>query len=79
MLGAIFMATDYTTTPNTFIGNLIYFIALGALVSVLRYATKMETVSFAILLMNLTVPLIDKFIMQKPFGYKKARKAKGAE
>lgn len=79
MLGAIFMATDYVTTPNTFIGNLIYFIALGALVSLLRYATKMETVSFAILLMNLTVPLIDKFIIQKPFGYRKTRKIRGAK
>lgn len=79
MLGAIFMATDYTTTPNTKLGNIVYFIALGILTAVLRYATKMETVSFAILLMNLTVPLIDKFIIQKPFGYKKPQKAKGAQ
>lgn len=77
ILGAIFMATDYTTTPDTMIGNVIYFIALGILTAVLRYATKMETVSFAILLMNLTVPLIDKFILQKPFGYKRPQKAKG--
>ena len=79
VLGAIFMATDYTTTPNTLIGNIVYFIALGALISILRYATNMETVSFAILLMNLTVPLIDKFIIQKPFGYVKPQKAKGAK
>ena len=61
------------------LGNIIYFIALGILTAVLRYATKMETVSFAILLMNLTVPLIDKFIIQKPFGHQKPQKAKGAE
>ena len=79
MLGAIFMATDYVTTPNTKLGNVIYFIALGLLTAVLRYATKMETVSFAILLMNLTVPLIDKFIIQKPFGYKKPQKTKGVK
>ena len=79
MLGAIFMATDYVTTPNTKLGNIIYFIALGIITAVLRYATKMETVSFAILLMNLTVPLIDKFIIQKPFGHQKPEKAKGAE
>ena len=78
MLGAIFMATDYTTTPNTTCGNVIYFIALGILTAVLRYATHMETVSFAILLMNLTVPLIDKFILNKPFGYKKPQKMKEA-
>ena len=79
ILGAIFMATDYTTTPNTFIGNIIYFATLGILVSVLRYATNMETVSFAIILMNLTVPLIDKFILQKPFGYFKPQKTRGAK
>ena len=79
LLGAIFMATDYVTTPNTKLGNVIYFIALGILTAVLRHATKMETVSFAILLMNLTVPLIDKFIIQKPFGYKKPQKTKGAK
>ena len=78
ILGAVFMATDYTTTPNTKLGNIIYFIALGILIAVLRYATQMETVSFAILSMNLTVPLIDKFIIQKPFGYKKPQKAKEA-
>ena len=79
ILGAIFMATDYTTTPNTKTGNIIYFVCLGILTAVLRYATKMETVSFAILLMNLTVPLIDKFILNKPFGYKKPKKAKEAK
>ena len=78
ILGAIFMATDYTTSPNTRAGNIIYFACLGILTAVLRYATKMETVSFAILLMNLTVPLIDKFIINKPFGYKRQKKTKGA-
>lgn len=74
IFGAIFMATDYTTTPNTTLGNIIYFIMLGLLVTGLRFATKMETISFAILLMNLLVPLIDKFIIPKPFGYKKPKK-----
>lgn len=77
ILGAVFMATDYTTSPNTFLGNLIYFICLGLLTAGLRMATKMETVSFAILLMNLVVPLIDKFIYPKPFGYKKVKPVKG--
>ncbi len=77
IIGAIFMATDYTTTPNTKLGNIIYFIALGLVTAGLREATKMEVTSFAILLLNLVVPLIDKFIINKPFGYQKPKKAKG--
>ncbi len=80
IFGAIFMATDYTTTPNTTLGNIIYFILLGVITAVLRYFTKMEVVSFVILLGNILVPLIDKFVITKPFGYfkpKKEKKAKG--
>lgn len=77
IIGAIFMATDYTTTPNTKLGNIIYFIALGLVTAGLREATKMEVTSFAILLLNLIVPLIDKFIINKPFGYQKPKKEKG--
>lgn len=76
ILGAIFMATDYTTTPNTLLGNIVYFVGLGLITAGLRIATGMEVVSFAILLGNLFVPLIDKFIIPKPFGYKKQKKAK---
>ena len=73
MLGAIFMATDYTTTPNTTLGNVIYFVLLGLVTAILRMATNMEVVSFAILLMNLFVPLIDKFVITRPFGFKKVK------
>ena len=76
ILGAIFMATDYVTTPNTNLGNIIYFALLGLITAGLRVATKMEVVSFSILLMNLVVPLIDKFIVLKPFGYKKVKEGK---
>jgi len=76
VLGMFFMATDYATTPNTKLGNYIYFVALGLLCAGLRQATKMEAVSFAILLMNLVVPLIDKFILNRPFGFVKVKKAK---
>ena len=79
ILGAIFMATDYTTTPNTTLGNVIYFIALGLVTTGLRTATGMETVSFAILLMNLFVPLIDKFVINRPFGFVKQKKQKGVK
>ena len=77
IIGAIFMATDYTTTPNTKLGNIIYFVCLGLLTAGLREATDMEVTSFAILLMNLLVPLFDKFIVNKPFGYEKKKKVKG--
>ena len=77
MLGAIFMATDYTTTPNTQLGNWIYFVALGLITATLRHNNGTEVVSFAILLMNLVVPLIDKYIVPKPFGYKKPAKKEG--
>ena len=68
MLGAIFMATDYVTTPNTKAGNYVYFILLGLLTA------GLQVVSFAILLMNLTVPLIDKWIYPRPFGYRRIKK-----
>lgn len=74
MLGAIFMATDYTTTPNTTWGNVIYFVALGLITAILRCNNGTEVVSFAIMLMNLVVPLIDKYVVPKPFGYVKAVK-----
>ena len=74
ILGAIFMATDYVTTPNTKLGNYIYFVCLGVLTAVLRAALKGEAVSFAILLMNLLVPLFDLYIRRKPFGYVKPEK-----
>ncbi len=81
-LGAIFMATDYVTSPNTLLGNIIYFFLLGVLTGVLREATKMEVVSFVILLMNLVVPLFNTYLRYKPFGYKrpaKQKKDKGGE
>ena len=79
ILGAIFMATDYVTTPNTKLGNYIYFVCLGVLTAVLRRAVKGEAVSFAILLMNLLVPLFDLYIRRRPFGYVKPQKARKTE
>lgn len=79
ILGAIFMATDYTTTPDTAWGNAVYFVLLGIVTAILRQAAQIEVVSFAILLMNLFVPLIDKFIINRPFGYFKTKKQKEAK
>ena len=76
MFGAIFMATDYVTSPKGVYGQIVYYVALGVLTAVLRYFTKIEVVSFVIMLMNLLVPLIDTYIVRKPFGYKKEKKQK---
>ena len=65
-----------TISPNSQIGNIIYFVFLGILTAVLRHATKIEIVSFAILLGNLIVPLIDKFVKERPFGFVKQNKQK---
>ncbi|MEG2561165.1 MAG: RnfABCDGE type electron transport complex subunit D [Clostridia bacterium] len=67
-LGAIFMATDYVTSPSTTLGNVIYFLLLGAITAVLRNATHIEVVSFVILLMNIIVPLINTYIRPRIFG-----------
>ncbi|MDD4291293.1 MAG: RnfABCDGE type electron transport complex subunit D [Clostridia bacterium] len=75
MLGAIFMATDYVTTPNTKLGNIIYFVLLGALTAVLRWYKSSECVSYAIMIMNMTVPLFDRYIVNKPFGAHDKKKA----
>jgi electron transport complex protein RnfD len=76
MFGAIFMATDYVTSPKGVYGQLVYYICLAVLTSLLRYYIKVEVVSFVIMLMNLIVPLIDTYIVRKPFGYKKEKKQK---
>lgn len=69
MLGAIFMATDYTTTPTTTKGQIIFGIGCGLLTFVIRtFGGYPEGTSFAILLMNLLSPLIDRFTIPKSFG-----------
>lgn len=69
MLGAIFMATDYTTSPMTKRGQVIFAIGCGILTTVIRvFGGYPEGVSYSILIMNLFVPLIDKYIKPKVFG-----------
>lgn len=69
MIGAIFMATDYTTSPMTKKGAIIYAAGCGLLTFIFRRYTNMpEGVSYAILLMNTAVPLIDRHIVPKRFG-----------
>lgn len=69
MLGAFFMATDYTTSPMTTKGRLIMGVGCGLLTSVIRlYGGYPEGVSYSILLMNLVVPMIDRYMIPKSFG-----------
>ena len=72
MLGAIFMATDYTTSPMTTKGQIIFAICCGSLTVIIRsFSAYPEGVSFAILIMNAFVPLIDKYAVQRYYGEKK--------
>ena len=69
MLGAFFMATDYVTRPVTKKGQYLYGVLLGILTGVFRlFGPSAEGVSYAIILGNLLVPLIEKITMPKPFG-----------
>ena len=76
MLGAFFMATDYVTSPPTDKGKLIFGIGLGVITMMIRkFGTMNEGVSFAILLMNLTVPYIDVLTRQDKLGIAKKKGA----
>ncbi len=69
ILGAVFMATDYATTPTTFWGQIIFGIGCGVLTCVIRFwGGYPEGVTYAILLMNVTTPLLDKFTRPRCFG-----------
>lgn len=69
MFGAFFMATDYSTSPVTGIGKIIMGIGCGFLTFVIRnYTSSPEGVAFSILLMNITVPLIDRYTIPRAFG-----------
>jgi len=69
MLGAFFMATDYVTRPVTKMGQYVYGILLGILTGIFRiYGPSAEGVSYAIILGNLLVPLIEKATMPRMFG-----------
>jgi electron transport complex protein RnfD len=74
ILGALFMATDYVTSPVTPRGMLIYGTGCGLLTWLIRsFGGYPEGVSFAILLMNMLTPLIDTYTRPRVFGEVKAR------
>lgn len=69
LLGAIFMATDYVTSPMTAKGKLIFGLGCGILTALIRFYGNMpEGVSYAILVMNLFTPVIDKYTKKIPVG-----------
>ena len=72
----VFMLTDYVTSPKGVWGQTFYYGFAAILLGVLRYFTKIEVASFIILIMNIITPLIDRYMIEKPFGYKKEKKQK---
>ena len=73
LIGACFMANDYATSPITPVGQVVYALILGLLTALFRcVGSATEGVSYAIILGNLMVPIIERFTMPKPFGMKKA-------
>ena len=69
MLGALFMATDYVTSPMSTLGGVIYGIGIGLIAMMIRYfGSYPEGMSFAILLMNCCVPLLNMWFHQKKYG-----------
>ncbi len=75
LLGAVFMATDYTTSPLSGKGKVIYGMGLGLATFLLRFwSNNPEAVMFSILFMNALVPLIDRFVMPRTYGRVRAGK-----
>lgn len=69
MLGAFFMATDYSSSPMTIKGQIIYAVGMGVILAVIRfYGGYPEGCSYSILFMNVATPLIDKYTGGKVFG-----------
>lgn len=79
MIGAIFMATDYTTSPTTALGKAVFGIGCGIITFVIRkFGALPEGVSYSILLMNILVPYINRYTLSKPFGFIKPSKEETA-
>lgn len=75
ILGAVFMATDYTTSPTTPLGKAVFAVGCGIITFVIRkFGSLPEGVSYSILLMNILVPHINRFTLSKPFGFEKVKR-----
>ncbi len=72
VMGAFFMATDYVTSPVSRLGQLIYGLLIGVLGGLFRvFGSSADSFSYSILIGNLFTPLIDTYILPKPFAYRK--------
>ena len=72
LIGAVFMATDYTTTPITRSGRMLFALGAGVITVVIRfYGSYPEGVSFAILIMNILSPYLERLTKKRPLGGKK--------
>lgn len=70
MIGAFFMATDYVTSPVTNLGGIVFGAGIGIIVCIIRiWGAFPEGMSFAIVIMNALVPLIDRICYKRPFGW----------
>lgn len=74
ILGAFFMATDYVTIPSTDLGKIIFAVGCGIITALIRVKGNMpEGVSYAILIMNVATPLINRYTQRRVFGEVKAK------
>jgi RnfABCDGE-type electron transport complex G subunit len=72
MLGAFFMATDYVTSPVSRLGQTVYGLFIGILGAMFRcFGTAADSFSYSIIIANLFVPLIDRFVISKPYAFRK--------
>ena len=77
LLGAVFMATDYTTSPIHTKARIIFAIGCGVLTMLIRqFGSLPEGVSYSIVIMNILVPLIERWVTVKPFGKIKSKEAR---
>ena len=79
-MGAFFMATDYVTSPVSRLGQFIYGALIGVLGAMFRiYGTAADSFSYSIIVANLLTPLIDTYIVQKPFAFRRFGRKPGQE
>jgi electron transport complex protein RnfD/electron transport complex protein RnfC len=77
IIGAFFMATDYVTSPITPAGKIVFGICLGLLTGIFRiFGASAEGVSYAIIISNLLVPLIERVTIPRAFGIKREKEEK---
>ena len=80
VMGAFFMATDYVTSPVTKIGQFVYGVLIGVMGAIFRiHGSTADSFSYSIIVANLLTPLIDTYIVQKPFAYRKLARKPGTE